>query len=278
LRVKDGNTDNPHGVTKAQVGLANVTNETQIPLTQKGAANGVAELDANGFVPSTQLPSFVDEVEEHPTLGDFPATGVDGRIYVAEDTNLAYRWSGSAYVEIAGGLTLGETSSTAYRGDRGKIAYDHSQVTSGNPHNVTAGEITDFQTSVSSNADVMNNTAEIATLPTELLRVQKQVVAVKAIGATSYTLLSDDAGKYLRFTAATAVNFSIIADTVEEGDVITIRQAGAGQITLVAGTGVTLNVASSEGLKTAEQGAEIQFTCVDDTLGAHVFDVRGGVA
>ena len=37
-------------------------------------------------------------------------------------------------------LALGETSSTAYRGDRGKIAYDHSQVT-GNPHGTTKNDI-----------------------------------------------------------------------------------------------------------------------------------------
>jgi len=37
-------------------------------------------------------------------------------------------------------LTLGETSTTAYRGDRGKIAYDHSQ-TSGNPHNLVKADI-----------------------------------------------------------------------------------------------------------------------------------------
>lgn len=38
-------------------------------------------------------------------------------------------------------LKLGETSFTAYRGDRGKTAYDHSQLTSGNPHNVTKEQI-----------------------------------------------------------------------------------------------------------------------------------------
>ena len=39
------------------------------------------------------------------------------------------------------GLALGETLSTAYRGDRGKIAYDHSQVTTGNPHGTTKNDI-----------------------------------------------------------------------------------------------------------------------------------------
>ena len=60
---------------------------------------------------------------------------------MAKDTNLTYRWSGSQYVEISASLALGETSSTAYRGDRGKTAYDHSQITSGNPHGTTANDV-----------------------------------------------------------------------------------------------------------------------------------------
>lgn len=98
-----------------------------IPASQKGTANGVAELDENGKVPSAQLPSYVDDVLEYDNKAAFPATGESGKIYVAKDTNKTYRWSGTAYVEIAGGIALGETSSTAYRGDRGKTAYEHSQ-------------------------------------------------------------------------------------------------------------------------------------------------------
>jgi hypothetical protein len=134
-------TGNPHNVTKTDVGLGNVTNDAQIPLTQKGANSGVAELDANGKVPSAQLPSFVDDVLEYANLAAFPTTGESGKIYITQDTNKTYRWSGSAYVVISETLALGETSTTAYRGDRGKTAYDHSQLTSGNPHNVTAAEV-----------------------------------------------------------------------------------------------------------------------------------------
>ena len=93
----------------------------------KGAKNGVASLDENGLVPSSQLPSYVDDVLEYDKLASFPAAGEAGKIYVAQNTNKTYRWSGTAYVEISASLALGETSSTAYRGDRGKIAYDHSQ-------------------------------------------------------------------------------------------------------------------------------------------------------
>ena len=106
-----------------------------------GQNGGLATLDNNGRIPSSQLPSYVDDVLEYASTSAFPATGETGKIYVALDTNKTYRWGGSEYVEISESLALGETSSTAYRGDRGKTAYDHSQVTSGNPHNVTASEV-----------------------------------------------------------------------------------------------------------------------------------------
>jgi len=98
-----------------------------IPASQKGAAGGVAELDISGHVPSSQLPSYVDDVLEYSSRSAFPLSGEAGKIYVAIDENMPYRWTGSTYVEIASGLALGETSSTAYRGDRGKAAYDHAQ-------------------------------------------------------------------------------------------------------------------------------------------------------
>ena len=119
----------------------NASDVGAIALSLKGAVNGVAELDANGKVPSAQLPSYVDDVLEYDKQSSFPTTGEAGKIYIAKDTNKTYRWSGSAYVEISASLALGETSSTAYRGDRGKTAYDHSQLTSGNPHNVTKSDV-----------------------------------------------------------------------------------------------------------------------------------------
>lgn len=60
----------------------------------------VAVLDANGKVPASQLPSYVDDVEEYATLSDFPPTGEADKIYVALDTGFTYRWSGSLYVRL----------------------------------------------------------------------------------------------------------------------------------------------------------------------------------
>lgn len=101
----------------------------------------------DGTVPSSQLPSYVDDVLEFNNLAGFPETGEAGKIYVAKDTNKTYRWGGSEYVVISETIALGETSATAYRGDHGKTAYDHSQITSGNPHGTTASDIGAIPTS-----------------------------------------------------------------------------------------------------------------------------------
>lgn len=90
------------------------------------ALSGKADL-VDGKVPTSQLPGFVDDVLEETSLSNFPTTGESGKIYVALDTNKTYRWSGTGYVEISASIALGETAATAYRGDHGKVAYDHSQ-------------------------------------------------------------------------------------------------------------------------------------------------------
>lgn len=72
----------------------------KISTSEKGAANGVAPLDGDLKIPSTYLPSYVDDVEEYADLASFPVTGETGKIYIALDTNRQYRWSGSTYIEI----------------------------------------------------------------------------------------------------------------------------------------------------------------------------------
>lgn len=99
----------------------------------KGAASGLAELDANGHVPAAQLPSYVDDILEG-TLGAFPTPGETGKIYVDTATNTSYRWSGSQYTKVASDLSLGETSSTAYRGDYGAAAYTHAVTNKGSAY------------------------------------------------------------------------------------------------------------------------------------------------
>lgn len=64
-------------------------------------ANGLVKLDGAGKVGSAQLPSYVDDVLEYANQAAFPGTGTAGLIYVTQDTNKTYRWTGSAYVEIS---------------------------------------------------------------------------------------------------------------------------------------------------------------------------------
>ena len=98
----------------------------------------VATLDENGHVPSTQLPSYVDDVIEGYISNNKNAFYSDeaktetipaetGKIYLDIPSLKTYRWGGSTYAEISESLALGETATTAYYGDKGKVAYDHSQ-------------------------------------------------------------------------------------------------------------------------------------------------------
>ena len=126
--------------------------------SHKHAAADITSVNASaitGIIPAANLPSFVDDVLEgyYGSDGVFyknydtstkkysdAYTGETGKIYVNLNDNKNYRWSGSAYVVVSETIALGETSSTAYRGDRGKVAYDHSQKT-GNPHGTTKADL-----------------------------------------------------------------------------------------------------------------------------------------
>ena len=105
-------------------GTSELNSKVQQFINSKGAPNGLASLNESGIIPSAQLPSYVDDVIEVDTFSNLPGTGESGKIYIVQDTNLTYRWSGTDYVEISKSLALGETSSTAYPGDKGKATTD----------------------------------------------------------------------------------------------------------------------------------------------------------
>lgn len=103
-----GNKKNPHGVTKEQVGLGNVTNVAQIPLSQRGAASGVATLGTDGKLTATQLPAMKTvngvsvvgsgnisiDLSLYKVVDSLPTTGIDAtKIYIVpakttEDKNI----------------------------------------------------------------------------------------------------------------------------------------------------------------------------------------------
>lgn len=110
----------------------NIAQSTFIAATEKGANSGVATLGADGKVPASQLPSFVDDVIEVANYAALPETGEAGKIYVTLDDNKTYRWGGTAYVEISASLALGETQGTAYEGSKGKANADAIAAHTGN--------------------------------------------------------------------------------------------------------------------------------------------------
>lgn len=128
-----------------------LNNKVQEFIDSKGAPNGLASLNESGIIPSAQLPSYVDAVIEVDTFSNLPGTGESGKIYIVQDTNLTYRWSGTGYVEISKSLALGETSSTAYPGDKGKATTDKLNAVQtnlethinnkSNPHEVTKAQV-----------------------------------------------------------------------------------------------------------------------------------------
>ncbi|MCC2864925.1 hypothetical protein LK494_03190 [Anaerovorax odorimutans] len=259
-----GNKDNPHNLTKAQVGLGNVDNtaDTAKPISavQQAALNKKADLDINGKVLSSQLPSYVDDVLEYSAKSVFPSTGETGKIYVDVTTNLTYRWSGSAYVEISPSLALGETSSTAYRGDRGKIAYEHSSNKS-NPHAVTKEQVglgnvpnvtTDNQTPTFTEASADADIASGESLSTILGKLLKSIKTLR-------TGLSGKA----------AANHNHSTANITSGT-LPIARGGTGQ-TSTSGVkstfGITALENSLENILTAETIAAAEAAGIDLTSG-----------
>lgn len=209
VTLSGNKTTSDLGITASGVGA--------IPSTDKGANGGVAELDSNGLVPISQLPSYVDDVLEGTAqnvtetgAGTYSATGFilsgesspcvpeSGKTYVDTTSNIQYRWTGTGtnFVSMGSNLALGETSSTAYRGDRGKTAYDHSQTT-GNPHGTTKSDVglgnvpnvsTNDQTPTFTEASTRNNIASGEKLSVIFGKIQKFFNDLKTVAFTgSYT-------------------------------------------------------------------------------------------
>lgn len=140
------NKNNPHNVTKQQVGLSNVTNDAQVKRSEMGTANGIATLNEQGLIPSNQLPSYVDDVidcyatyskEEDGTLSNIKLysdaghqnaiTGESGKIYVditGSDSAYQFRWTGTQFAVVGAPTVIGEVTGTAFDGARGKSLED----------------------------------------------------------------------------------------------------------------------------------------------------------
>ena len=123
--------------------------DTREVAANKGIANGYASLDGAGTVPASQLPSYVDDVEEYADLASFPVTGESGKIYIAIDTNFQYRWTGSIYVDITSKVD-------SVNSQTGVVVLDSDDISEG----VTNEYYTEAK--VSANASVVANTAKVS--------------------------------------------------------------------------------------------------------------------
>lgn len=115
-------------IIKTANGLTDAVND-RIPISEKGMYNGVATLGADGRVPASQLPGFVDDVKEGYLFeGKFYRDAEHTEeiepqgdmIYIDLVTDKEYRWGGTTFAEISESLALGETAETAYAGSKGK--------------------------------------------------------------------------------------------------------------------------------------------------------------
>lgn len=126
LTTHINNKQNPHGVTKVHVGLGNVTNEAQIPLSQKGANNGVAALDGDGHVKDSHLWDASEgfhgliSADDWKRLDDVYGVYDSKTMMVKEG---AIPTSAYGVVEF-GGMTSGETVNMGGSTTRGKIMFN----------------------------------------------------------------------------------------------------------------------------------------------------------
>ncbi|GAA3509921.1 hypothetical protein GCM10022234_00030 [Aeromicrobium panaciterrae] len=209
-----GDQDNADAIateTAARTGAVAAINDA---LTDKADLVG-------GQVPGAQLPSYVDDVLPYANLAAFPNPGEAGKIYIAEDSNKQYRWAGvgPGYQVISDTIALGENASTAYRGDRGKTAYEHSQST-GNPHG-TAADVVPFNPSGSIGANTV--AGALAELDSEKASVVVVAGKVDATPAGKERLAIVDNSKLWPFRAALGkrdtrlVNVGILGASSTEG-------------------------------------------------------------
>lgn len=185
--------------------------------SQKGSNNGVASLGADGKVPSSQLPSYVDDVIEYASLTNFPTTGESGKIYVALDTNKTYRWSGSSYTEISQSLAIGETSGTAYDGAKGKQ----------NADNIAAltSKVSTIESATS------QNTTDITNIKNGTTKVSKSTEADKLSESKTITVDGDISGSVeTDFSTNPTLTLSL-PDITTEGTYSAVQVNKKGQVT-----------------------------------------------
>lgn len=193
---------------KLQTNINNLEKKHDDFVATKGKANGLASLDGNGLVPSSQLPSYVDDVIEVYATYDVsetgklsniklysdpdhanPITGESGKIYLnitQDEPSYQFRWSGTQFVDSnTSSLILGEVTGTAYDGGKGKALADWRKSLSDNlrfySHIKDDGAWTRNATEVRLNFDCSDfgNTANVNTYNQPIPAATKDLAGVQ---------------------------------------------------------------------------------------------------
>jgi hypothetical protein len=223
----------------------------------------------DGLVPAIYLPSFVDDVLEFADLASFPAVGEASKIYIATDTALDYRWTGSVY------SIIGQTPDVVGIGANAFVRYDEPQtlttpqktqvkaniglstaddlLEAGSPTNkyftaarAVAAVLTDYVVAVTNAVVVATDTISVAIGKlqkqiTDLAGSFRYVITTPTISANAYTVTSADVNPYgnkiVKLTngvgiAVTLPNPNALIPPAAVGDSFNIRQGGAGGITI----------------------------------------------
>lgn len=174
----------------------------------KGQPNGYAGLDAGGRVPAAQLPSYVDDVQEYANLAAFPNPGQAGIIYLALDTNIIYRWSGSTYIEISGG-------DVAWADITGKPTFGTMSGQNANNVSITGGSV-NVTSSVIGNLTIATNEITSTEASDDILITPTGIGALKVgsrltlTGQANFGAL-DPVGTYLANNAEFVLNGAVPA-------------------------------------------------------------------
>lgn len=280
-------TDGKIKVSRAVPIIADVSGLTtalknKIETSQLGVASGVATLGTDGKVLTSQLPSYVDDViEGYKSGADFyedsahtaakKITGESGKIYVDLHTNVTYRWSGTAYVEISASLALGETASTAYRGDRGAIAYTHSQAAHARTDaTATAGSTTNGNIKINGTETKVYTHPAYTPKDSGLYKITVDatghVSAVAAVAKSDITALGIPGSGYTHptHTAHAAGIYKITVDSL--GHISAATAAAKGDLTGIIGNfgAASASAAGSTGLVPAPaKGDQTKFLRAD---------------
>lgn len=216
-----------------------------VTITGLGAANGIATLDATGKVPSSQLPSYVDDVLEYATTSAFPATGEVGKIYVETTGNTTHRWSGTGYVKI----TSGEVSSVA--GKTGVVTLTKADVGLANVDNTadsakSVASAAKLTTARTINGVSFDGTANITVVdatkaPLASPALTGTPTAPTAATTTNTTQLATTA--FVQAVNASDTGSAATALTLKTARTIAIAGAVTGSVSFNGGSNVTINSA-----------------------------------